>query len=227
MKKIDTIKYILAFIITGVMFLTAFLVTSYFNTQRLENIQSIEKKISLDILSSETQFSLLRDASCTQLSESILSQELNSLASRLDYTEEQLGKTNETVLDLKRYYSLLQIKDFILSQQLAERCNIKPVSIIYFYSNKESCPDCEKQAQVLQYLRTTYPQLRVYAFDYDLELSAIETLTKINKVQRVFPALVLPKGVVLYGFTPIETLETHLPTLATTSPATTTTPIKQ
>jgi thiol-disulfide isomerase/thioredoxin len=107
-----------------------------------------------------------------------------------------------------------------LTKQLSERCNIKPLSIIYFYSNKESCPDCEKQAHVLNYLRDTYPQLRVYAFDYDLDLSAVETLTTINKVKREFPALVLPKGLVLYGFNSIENLEIHIPAVPITSTST-------
>lgn len=213
MKRTDIIKYVLAFGITSIIFLTAFLANSYFNSKRIENIRDIEKKITIDILSSEAQFSLLRDASCEQLNESILSQELNSLASRLDYMEEQYGKNDANVLDIKRHYSLLQIKDYLLTKQLSERCNIKPLSILYFYSNKESCPDCEKQAHVLNYLRTTYPQLRVYSFDYDLDLSAIETLTKINKVKREFPALVLPKGIVMYGFTVVEELEKHIPAI--------------
>lgn len=226
MKKTDIIKYIVAFVITSAVFFTAFLISNYFNDRRIEDIRTIEDKISVDILSSETQFSLLRDSSCAQLSDTILSQELNSLASRLDYAEKELGVNNEEVLRLKRFYSLLQIKDYLLMQQLSTRCDIKPVSILYFYTNKEDCPDCQKQAYVLDYLRTQYPRLRVYAFDYDLNLSAIDTLIKLNKVERKFPALVTSKGV-LYGFNPVEAIESHVPgiqdLIAATSTAATTT----
>jgi len=212
MKKNDIIKYILAFVITGTIFITAFLLSDRLSANRMENIRSVEDRISIDILSSETQFALLRDSSCKQFSDSILSQELNTLAQKLDFMERDLGTENDEVLHLKRYYSLLQIKDYILMHQLSERCSIKPTSIIYFYSNKEECPDCVKQAYVLSYLREKYPRLRVYAFDYDLNLSAIDTLIKLNKVERRFPALVLPDNV-LYGFTSIENVEKHVPNI--------------
>lgn len=222
MKRNDIYKYITAFIITGAVFVTTFLLSNHFNNRRIENIRSVEDKISIDILSSETQFSLLRDSSCQQLTDSILSQELNSLASKLDYMESQLGPRNDEVIRLKRYYSLLQIKDYLLMQQLTNRCGISPVSIIYFYSNTEDCPDCEKQAYVLNYLRAQYPRLRVYAFDYDLGLSAVDTLIKLNRVDRKFPALVLPTGHVLYGFNEIETIEAKVPGIKALSATSTT-----
>lgn len=221
MKRNDIIKYALAFVITAAIFMTIVLVSNYFNKKRLENIRDIEDKISVDILSSDTQFALLRDSSCQQLSDSILSQELNTLASRLDYMERELGVDNEQVVSLKRYYSLLQIKDYLLMQQLTSRCSIKPISLIYFYSNKEECPDCQKQAYVLDYLRTQYPHLRVYAFDYDLNLSAIDTLVKLNKVERKFPALVTPTKV-LYGFNAIEDVEKSVPGIMSLVEATST-----
>ncbi len=214
MKRNDVVKYILAFVITSVVFITAILISNYLNSARITNIRDIEDKISVDILSSDTQFALLRDSSCSQLSDTILSQELNSLASKLDYMEKELGVNDEQVLSLKRYYSLLQIKDYLLMQQLVARCSIKPTSIIYFYTNKEACPDCQQQAYVLDYLRSKYPHLRVYAFDYDLNLSAIDTLIKLNKVERKFPALVTPGGV-LYGMNTVETIESKVPGIQT------------
>ncbi len=226
MRKNDIIKYVVAFVITSVVFGGAFLLSDRLNTKRLEDIRAIEDKISIDILSSDTQFALLRDSSCRQLSDTILSKEINELASKLDFTEKQLGAENEEVLGLKRYYSLLQIKDYLLMQQLEERCNIKPISVIYFYSNKEDCPDCSKQAYVLSYLREQYPRLRVYAFDYDLNLSAVDTLVRLNKVERQFPAIVLPNDKVLYGFQPIEDIVKLVPGIAELASSTATTTIK-
>ena len=111
MKKSDIIKYFLAFVITAAVFFTALLVSNYFDNARIANIRDVEDKISVDILSSDTQFALLRDSSCTQLNDSVLSQELNSLASKLDYMEKTAGTNDAQVIELKQEYSLLQKAD--------------------------------------------------------------------------------------------------------------------
>src|SRR3989344_1137164 len=84
-------KYIFVFIITSVIFFTAFSISNYSNEKRIQNIQSIEDKIALDLLSSETQFNLLKELSCKAIDNSVLSQELNSIAEKLTYAEENLG----------------------------------------------------------------------------------------------------------------------------------------
>jgi hypothetical protein len=111
---------------------------------------------------------------------------------------------------LKRYYSLLQIKDFLLSKRLAEKCGTKTVSIIYLYGTADECKECREQGDVLTYLRKTYPDLRVYAFDSNLDLSAIKTLLSIYKVQGQLPSLIVD-GEVYYGYKSKEELIALLP----------------
>ena len=51
------------------------------------------------------------------------------------------------------------------------------------------CKLCKKSA-VLSKLRDEYPELRIYSFDYNLDLSALKTLIKLFKVDdRNLPAL--------------------------------------
>jgi hypothetical protein len=230
MAQQDWKKYWVTFAITVAIFGTAFIISDHFNNRRIAELRDIEDKISLDILSSETQFDLLKEVPCTQINESILSQELNDLSARLGYMEENLGVTNDEVQRLKKYYSLLQVKDYILMQNLRDHCQVKPVSIIYFYSNIEGeCADCRKAGTVLTYLREQYPELRIYAFDYDLDISTIKTLTSIYKVKKELPALIV-NDKVYYGFQDLEAMEKIIPNLeslkatstAATSSATTT-----
>ena len=221
MDHIDWKKYALALVITSSIFGVAFYVSNIVSDKRIKQIQSIEDKIALDILSSETQFDLLREVSCDSVNDSILSQEINSLAEKLAYAEEDLGHSDETVIHLKRYYSLLQIKDFLLFKRLGEKCKERPIFIIYLYSNEGDCIDCEKEGYVLTYLRETYPNLRVYSFDYNLELPAIKTLLSIYKVKRDFPVLIINDRP-HYGFKSKEDVEKLLPasiTATTTKPA--------
>src|SRR3989338_8620922 len=102
--------YVVAFLITAFMFATALYASNYFNDRRIAIVQATQDNISIDILSLETQFDLLAEHSGQDISEnSVLSRELQPLASRLSYLETQSGVDQDELARLKRYYSLLQI----------------------------------------------------------------------------------------------------------------------
>lgn len=211
--KIETKKYVIAFVITAMVFFGALLVSNRFQNKRLSEIKSIENKLSLDILSSETQFALLKESSCKAIDHSTaFSEELNSLAQKLSYMEDNLGEENAEVINLKKYYSLLQIKDYLLVAQVKEKCGVKPITIIYFYSNKGDCTDCKREGFVLTKLREEYPELRIYAFDYNLDLSAVKTMKSIQGVRNTLPALVIWEEN-YYGFKSTEDIEKIIPQL--------------
>jgi len=202
---------LLAFVIAAALFGTGFWVSNRINDLRLAELRNIQDRIGTDILSLETQFALLESLSCQNIREnSVLSSELNALAARLAYTENQLGSANEEVEALKRQYSLLEIKDYLLMQRVSEKCGLKPVFVLYFYSNQGDCKKCETAGHVLTYLRETYPQLRVYSFDYHLDLGALETLIAINKIEPRLPAFVI-NGKVHYEISDLESIEKILP----------------
>jgi hypothetical protein len=215
-------KYILAFVITAAIFGTAFYITNRLDARRVADIRATQEAVSIDILSTETQFELLGRLDCATISENpVLSEELNNLSSRLQVAEQNLGTNNAEVISLKKQYSLLQIKDYLLMQQIAEKCpKAKPVSILYFYSNAGDCADCARMGEVLTYLRQTYPGLRVYSFDYHLDLSALRTLIALRKVTGVLPAVIVNDRAPAYGFKNLEQMQTLVPelkTLATTT----------
>lgn len=206
-------KYILVLFITLAIFLTGFLASSYFDNAKIDSIKDTEDQISLDILSSEAQYQLLEESSCNIVSSSILSDELNTLADQLSYAESQEGFNGADVKVLKENYSLLEIKDYLLMQQIYQKCGAAPQSILYFYSNKGDCPACTNQGYVLTELRQEYPDLRVYSFDYDLGLSAINTLITMYHIPSVLPALVM-NGQVYDGFQNVDQIEQAMPALA-------------
>lgn len=218
-------KYLITFVITTTIFITAILVSNFFSDKKITSIKEIEDKIATDILSSETQYSLLAEASCKDFSGNILSQELNALAEKLTYTETTLGKNSPDLLRLKTYYTLLQIKDYLLMKKISVKCNTKPIFILYFYSS--DCPSCEQQGYVLTYLREQYPNLRIYSFDYNLDNPALGTLISLYKVQNTLPAIVIDDKV-KNGFIDKDKLEGLLPAwmLASSTKSTLTTSTK-
>lgn len=218
-------NYIIVFFITCVVFLSALWASNYFTNKKIDQLRGVEDKISIDLLSSETQFSLLQEMSCKDISSTILSSELNNLAEKISYSESNIGIENTDVISLKKYYSLLEIKDYLLMKKITERCGDKPIFVLYFYKNND-CSDCTKQGYVLTSLREKYPNLRVYSFDYNLDLSALKAMVSIYKVPDNLPALVI-NGKVYSGFQSIEEVEKTFPQLkATEKKATVKTPIK-
>ncbi len=211
-NKINSKKYIYSFVITVIIFATAVYLSNYFGQKKLDEIRNIQDKISIDILSSETQFSLLEESSCKDVGVGTLSTELGDLENKLTYTENERGFDDPEVKTLKQYYSLLEIKDYLLMNKISQKCKKTPLSIIYFYSIDQRCPDCEKEGYVLTSLRETYPELRVYSFDYDINLSAVKTLISINKVKNQLPAIIVDDKA-YYGFQSVSDLEKSIPKL--------------
>ena len=212
----------MAFIITGAIFGTAFYIASRFDAQRIADIRATQEAIAIDLLSSETQFELLGNLDCSIIAEHpVLTDELNSIAERLSYTESRLGSDNEEVITLKKQYSLLEIKDYLLMQQISQKCKTKPVFILYFYSNAGDCSECSRAGDVLTYLRQNYPDLRVYSFDYNLDLSALQTLISLRKVKLPLPAFIVNNRPPVYGFKNLEEMQDLIPELQTLATSTT------
>jgi hypothetical protein len=214
-------SYFVALLITGLIFATAFYASNYFNQRRVDDIRAAQDDISTDILNIETQFDLLQEHSCSDVSENaVLPSSLSSLGSQLSYMEAQGGNAPE-VTRLKSLYSLMEIKDYLLMKQISQNCSLKPIFILYFYSNKGDCTDCQKQGYVLTALAQKYPQLRIYSFDYNLNVSALQTLIGIDNVQNKLPALLI-NGKAYYGLQMVPDVEKILPQLSTMKAASST-----
>ncbi|NNM83764.1 hypothetical protein HKL94_00910 [Candidatus Parcubacteria bacterium] len=202
---------LIAFGITLVLAGTVAYAVNYLNRARIAELSTIENQLSIDSLSLDTQFSLLETAPCESLASSTtLSSELADFDNRLSYAENQLGSNDAQVIQLKENYSLLEIRDYLITKRLAETCGTKPITVLYFYSNNGTCSDCNRAGYALSYLRNTYPLLRVYSFDYDLDLGALKTLITIAKVKDILPAFVI-NGKHYYGFTSLADLEKQFP----------------
>ena len=220
--SLTTRNALIALGITIVLAGTVAYAINYLNNARITELSAIEAQLSLDTLSLETQFLLLEAAPCdSAASSTTLTSELNDLGNRLSYTVNQLGTDNPQVVRLKKQYSLLEIRDYLITKKLAAACGTKIITVLYFYSNSSNCSECEKAGYALSYLRDTYPALRVYSFDYNLDLGALKTLIAVDKIKNSLPAFII-NGKYSYGFTSLADLEKQFPkgTLATTTPKT-------
>ncbi|MFZ2049103.1 MAG: hypothetical protein WAV25_02310 [Minisyncoccia bacterium] len=206
-------KYIFAFLITALIFATAIYTSNFLNRKKLDDIRTVENRLSLNILSGETQSALLQETSCKDVTSSFLSHELSDLGDKLSYAASQNNPNNEEIQSLKQYYSLLEIKDYLLMKYISAKCGVYPAFILYFYSNASDCPDCEKTGYVLDALHEKYPNLRIYSFDYNSSEQAVKTLISIYHVENNLPALIINTDP-YYGFRNLDTLESTVPAIS-------------
>lgn len=224
--RIDYSKYIYSLIITVAVFVTAIFISNFFSNRRVDNVKGMQENIAINILSIETQFDLLKEVPCANLDSNILSDEISKIGDRLSYIESSRGGDDVEVIYLKKYYSLMEIKDYLLTKRLAEKCANKKIAyVIYIYSNNKDCDSCRKQSLVLTALREKYPDLRVYTFDYDLDLSAIETLKKAYKVPESFPIIIVDDKV-MSGYMDKDALDAKLPSSIKSTSTATSSPLK-
>ena len=203
-------KYIIVLIITLGIFIAVFSLVSFLDSKKIKNISNLQNKITLDLIANETQFDLLKNAPCKAIGGSTLSRQLGEIGEKLSFAEQTQGIDKQEVIDLKKYYSLLQVKDYLLSQEVAEKCDIEIESIVYFYN--QDCPDCIKQGYVLTELKKKYPWLRIYSFDRYLDFSIVETFASLYDLSEESPIIIIG-GEKYSGFKSIEDVETYIPEL--------------
>ncbi len=205
-------RYIYTFIITLIIFTFSLWLSNRFNDEKINQLRDIGSQISLDILSAETRFSLLQKTSCEHIVNQASSTmgfntELQDLALRIKFMENQLGYLNPDVVALKKNYALLQIKDYLLNKEYHDRCKQNIVSILYFHDL--DCKECSNQSIILDKIISDYPEIRVYYFDLTTNTPALATLASVFKVTRT-PSLVI-NDKVYAGFQDLAKVESYIP----------------
>lgn len=211
MNKHDWKNYIGALVITVGIFVTIILFSRMVANRKIASIKQAQDTIALDIMSSETQFSVVSDLSCTDDQLRVLDGQLGSIEEKINYSETNHIGSDENLATLKKYYDILEIKDFLLTQKINQHCGTTTNAILYVYTNADACSLCTKEGYVLSALREKHPDLRVYSFNYSTDLSALTSLLAIYKVKdTALPATVID-GKVYTGYYSLEDLEALLP----------------
>lgn len=206
-------RYLVALILSVMVFSTGFLTSNMLASKKLENVRNVEDNISLSILSSETEFELLKEVACDSPNithQTSLNKEIGDLAEKLSILEANNEK-DERIISAKKRYSLLLLKDYLLSKKISENCATKPAFIIYFYGNADICPNCVKTGSALTSLREDYERLRVYPFDMNLDLPLIKSFANVYNIKPdALPAIII-NGKVYGGLTTKDEIDVLIP----------------
>jgi len=206
-ENYDFNKYAAAFGIATLIFLLGILLGNYFIKEKLSAINEMQDSVRLEVMSMELQNALFQEKPC---SDQIIPLEgkLEDITSKITLMENRLGKDNKQVLEIKKYYSLIEINHYLLMKNKKEQCDLDYNLILFFYSNSDNVLESEKQGYVLDNLKGKYTseKVKVYSFDKDLDLDIITTLISYYNVTTVPTMIINEKK--LEGFHEKEEVET-------------------
>jgi hypothetical protein len=204
-KKIKSSRYIAALAITLLIFLLGYMASSEINKTKVDKLNYFEQDLRIESLSSELLLQLVQKDLCNSINLSSYNEELASYGTRITYLESMYSFSSQEVVRLKNYYSLLEIRHWMLANDLNTKCDQNRSLVIYFYTNY-GCTDCEDQGLVLTNLHKTYPFFNIYSFEYTLNNSAIDFLKqRYNIPTNRLPAVII-NDKVYYGFQSKDTL---------------------
>lgn len=156
----------------------------------MNEVKKIYNDIRMDALNAEAQYEILSENPCLMMSFDPISSELFELGNKLTDMETTLGKTNEQVLDMKKYYSILEARHWLFVKKVSKQCGADATPILFFYSNLGDCDDCESQGFVLNYVRKTIQNTQIYSFDVNLDSSAVMALKATYNISSV-PSIII------------------------------------
>lgn len=190
-KRIQKTKYLAVFASTTLIFLVGVIIGGYFSNLKLEKIDQIQNELRINTMGTELQYEILAKDPCNFVNSTPLMEQLHEIGSKLEYMENVLGKNDKEVINLKEYYSILEIRQWLLEKHIMEKCNVSKTLVLYFYSNDEKeCPECEEQGYILTYARKNFNYVNIYSFDVHNQNPALQTLVKLYNVSRV-PTIVI------------------------------------
>ncbi len=207
-RKFQTSKYVAAFAITTLIFIIGMIVGNYISEKKLSTIEEMQQDLAKRTISSELQYELVAEHPCQSINSTQLGKELFDIGSKLDFMESKLGKKNKEVITLKGYYSLLEIRHWLLLKKARQECGVNYDLILYFYSNQGDCDECEQQGFVLSTLHQKYPTINIYSFDINIDDAALNGIKEIYGVTKA-PSMVV-NNQTFYGFKDKEYIEGYL-----------------
>ncbi|MCA9485926.1 MAG: hypothetical protein KC506_03720, partial [Nanoarchaeota archaeon] len=144
----------------------------------------LEQQIQNDIINLETLYLLEDQFPCNPEILEVTSQRLDYLGELITVLEVKQGKFDPQVLELKKLYTVLETRHFILTESRNSQCSENQNTALFFYSNAETCEaGVEKTAFVLTFLRNKYDNFNVYSFDIDLDSNIISALKSQYGIQ--------------------------------------------
>ncbi|MBU0757288.1 MAG: conjugal transfer protein TraF [Nanoarchaeota archaeon] len=195
-KKLNRQRVLLAFLLTVIIFSTGVFIGNYFTSSKMMKVNDLGDSLKLDTLGVEVQYEILKENICAKDYIIYLTDELFELGEKLSFMEYELGPDNEKVIELKKYYFILEAKHILLAKTQIEQCFDSKTDaansiILYFYSNEGDCKYCDQQSTALQYLLAKNKDIKIYSFDNNIDSPVVRAYKQIYDIGEYTPVLVV------------------------------------
>lgn len=98
---------------------------------------------------------------------------------------------------VRKKYFLSNANLFLYLKKANAVCGVADHRVLFFYrSEQPPCPECQVQGKVLDAVRTSCPNIKVFSFPIDEKLGFIELLQKTFGIQSV-PSMVIDEKTVV------------------------------
>ncbi|HIG93368.1 MAG: hypothetical protein QT02_C0011G0031 [archaeon GW2011_AR9] len=181
-RKISKDKYIIAGVITLLIFSLGISLGFIFENQRYALLGDINQEQEVKYLSLQLQYLYLNYFSSynncptltTTLKETI--KDLSDSLSEVIAFEEQNKVSSSQHQVVQRRYVLDNLRYWLLAKESKQKCDMNIVPILYFYT--QECSSCPNQGTVLSYFKSVFGE-QVLVFPINLDLRQEEPMVEI------------------------------------------------
>ncbi|MGM5484548.1 MAG: hypothetical protein ACQEP1_01620 [Nanobdellota archaeon] len=191
-------RYFAAFFITLGIFLIGLLLGFVLESKRVDYITEKNKEQSLDLESLQLQYQFLesmtgsRDCDAYMRTFDTYLKDLEDTRIRLERYKDNADVNEEDFRRLWRKYILAQLRYYRISKEANEVCDVDKVTVLYFFSDKKECPNCEEQAFVLNYFKKLLKEdILVFSIDANFEREPLVKMLKERYEVDDYPTLVI------------------------------------
>ena len=195
-REISKKRYITAFIFACLVFIIGIFVGNFLSNERVSYLKDIAYKQQMDYQSLELQSlyinSLEVDNESCHAFKKVLEESLDNVAvaqSKVELYMKQ--KSDKRYDDIKREYSIAQIRYLLLDKKLREICKFDTIPLLYFYSDRD-CADCSPQGTILTYLKSKIKdKLLVFSLDADFLNEPLIDLFEVKYNVTEVPSIII------------------------------------
>ncbi|MBT4538809.1 hypothetical protein HOI26_05785 [Candidatus Woesearchaeota archaeon] len=205
-RKVSTKKYLLAFILTIIIFTGGIFIGILLEDARLNSSEQtiLNEKITLRSLQLQQEYIESGLADCGTLQQ-VLDSNINELGKKvaqvIEYDKKSVFNQDEFELQLQDYF-LTQMQFLFLANEVDQQCPQDSVKVLYFYDENQF----DTQGNILDYLRKLFgDNVLVFSFDSTFRQEPMISVLMNSYDIKEFPSVVVG-DTVLQGHSTVEVL---------------------
>jgi hypothetical protein len=217
MREIQKYRYLVAAMLTLIMFSMGVLVSNFVDDARASALRSQVDQDLTEIESKQLQLSYLESEevqSCDVLRKGLnnIVKGYNQRLGNLQQYQEKSTIQSQRFETIKSRYILSGIRYWMFAEDIRTECDYSPDTVLFFTNNleKENCEDCERMGRQLTLLkREQDSELLVFSIPTEMDDGMVDILESQYNVTET-PTVVVNGEKRLVGYHPRADVREHL-----------------